>query len=158
MNYCSWENISCKYILKKIFPYIKVSRALKIIKTNKRLRNKLDISLYHYQYYYFCTLFKTVNIESIKDILNSIYLQSFPEDIKLDLALNYIKNRKLFKDEYVYLNIDDKITKYFIKKMEEKKLKPDFKYIFGNVENINNELTEIKYSKVFQILILLHLI
>ncbi len=147
MDYCSWENISCKYILKKIFSYIKVSKALEIIKVNKRIRYNLDITLFHYQYYYFCTLFKEVNIESINDILNSYYLQSFPEDIRYDLVLNYIKNRKLFKDEYVYLNIEDKITKDFIEKIKGKQINNDFKYIIGNIEDKKIDQTNImKYN------------
>ena len=146
MDYCLWENISCKYILKKIFSNIKVSRALEIIKANKRIRSNLDISLFHYQYYYFCTLFKLVNIESFNDILYSYYLQYFPEDIRYELALNLIKNRKLFKDEYIYLNIEDKISKDFIEKIKEKQIN-DFKYIIGNIEDKKkNKSTILKYN------------
>ena len=49
-------NISCKYILKKVFSYRKVKRALKILNINKGIQDKLEISLYHYQYYYFFIL------------------------------------------------------------------------------------------------------
>ena len=148
MNYYVWENISCKYILKKIFSNIKVSKALEIIKINKRIRSNLEISLFHYHYYYCCTLFKTVNIESINDILHSHYLQSFSEDVKYDLALNLIKNRKLFKDEYAYLNIDNKISKDFIQKIKEKQIKNDFNFIIGNIEEKNRyESTKKQYNK-----------
>lgn len=148
MDYSLWENISSKFILKKNFSYIKVSRALIIIKTNKRIRSNLEISLFHYHYYYCCTLFKTVNIESINDILYSHYLQSFPKDVRYDLALNLIKNRKLFKDEYAYLNIDDKISKDFIQKIKEKQIKNDFNFIIGNIESKKkDESTKIKYKE-----------
>ena len=147
MDYCLLENISCKYILKKIFSYIKVSKALEIIKLNKRIRSNLEISLFHYQYYYFCTLFKSIKVESIDDILHSYYLQSFPLDVRYDLAFNYIKNRKLFKDEYVYLNIEDKIIKDFTEKIKAKQIENNIKYIIGNIEDKQNDKSsKMKYN------------
>ena len=147
MDYCLWESISCKYILKKIFAYLKASNALKIIKKNKKIKSVLEISLFHYQYYYCFILFKSVTIESIDDILYSYYLQIFPENVRYDLALNLIKNRKLFKDEYVYLNIDDKIGKDFVQKIKEKKIINDFNYIIGNIEQKKyDESTKKNYS------------
>ena len=53
-----WEKISCKYILKKIFSCLKVTKALKIIKLSEKIKTRLDISLFHYQYYYHFVLFK----------------------------------------------------------------------------------------------------
>ena len=126
-----WQNISCKYILKKVFSYIKVPRSLEIIKANKEIQDKLEISLYHYQYYYFFTLFKTEKIESINDILYSPYLKIFPENIKYELILKLIEVKKLFKNDYIYLDINDKNIIPLIKKVEEKK---NINYIIVNIE------------------------
>ena len=131
------EQISCKYILKKIFSLIKVTKALNIIKLNKEIKEKLDISLFHYQYYYFFILFKAEKIETIDDIINSPYLKIFPENVKYELIIKYIEAKKLFKNEYIYLNIKDNNNISLIKKFKEKKF---FNYIIGNIE-------EQKYSE-----------
>ena len=87
-NKSLWEEISSKYILKEIFSYLKLQKSLEIIKINKKLRNIYDISLFHYQSYYFFTLFKNVKIETISDILESSYIDIFPEDVKYDKKIN----------------------------------------------------------------------
>ena len=77
--------------------------------------------MFHYQYYYCFILFKAVKVESINDILHSHYLKSFPEDVRCNLPLKLIG--KLFKEEYVYLNINDNINPAFIQKIKEKQKK-----------------------------------
>ena len=147
IDYCSWEYISCKHILKNIFSYLKVPKALKMINTNKKIRTTLEISLYHYQYYYFFILFKLIKVESINDILYSHYLNIVSEDVRYYLALNLIKKSKLFKDEYVYLNIDDKLSKNFIRKIQKKQIKNNYNYIIGNIEEKEyNKSTAINYN------------
>ena len=147
IDYCSWENISCKHILKNIFSYLKVPKALKMINSNKKIRTTLEISLYHYQYYYFFILFKLIKVESINDILYSHYLNIVSEDVRYYLALNLIKKSKLFKDEYVYLNIDDKLSKNFIRKIQKKQIKNNYNYILGNIEEKEyNKSTAINYN------------
>lgn len=134
MDNYTWENLSCKYILKIIFSYLKVNKALNIIKPNNKMRNILDISLSHYQYYYFCSLYKAVKIESINDILSSPYLEFFPENERYEQVLKYIENRKLFKNENIYLNIDEKSNLAFMNYLKEKPIKKGLNYIIGNIE------------------------
>ena len=124
MNNRIWEKISTKYILKYIFSYMNIPRALKIIKTSKKIRAKLEILLFHYQYYYFCILFKTIKIESFENLLNSPYLTKFPEDVIFELILKFILSKKLFVNDYIYLNIDDKNSISFAQqlKLKEKKI------------------------------------
>ena len=123
-----WEKVSSKYILKKIFSLMKVPKALNVIKLNKEIKEKLDITLFHYQYYYFFILFKNEKIETIYDIINSPYLTIFPENVKYELILKYIETKKLFKNDYIYLNFDN-IS--LIQKLKEKKY---LNFIIGNIE------------------------
>ena len=37
-----WKNISCKYILKQLFSFLKVTKALKIIKSSEKIKARLD--------------------------------------------------------------------------------------------------------------------
>ena len=86
-----WKNISCKYILKQLFSFLKVTKALKIIKSSEKIKARLDISLFHYQYCSFFVLFKKEKIERIEDILESSYLKIFPDDKKYELILKFIE-------------------------------------------------------------------
>ena len=134
MDNGTWENISCKYILKLIFSYLKVNKALNVIKLNNKMRNILDISLSHYKYYYFCSLYKTVKIETFNDILSSPYFEYFPENVRYEQALKYIEKRKLFKNEHIYLNIDAQSNLTFMKYLEENQIKKCLNFIIGNIE------------------------
>ena len=135
-----WEKISCKYILKKIFSCLKVTKALKIIKLSEKIKTRLDISLFHYQYYYFFVLFKKEKIEKIEDILESPNINIFPDKTKDDLVLKFIESKKLFHDEYLYLNIDDKNTISLFSKLNEKKTNKGINYIIGNIEEKNIDI------------------
>ena len=109
--------ISSKYILKNIFSYLKVIKALKIIKSNKKIRTKLEIPLFFYQYYFFFSLFKAIKIESLDDILNSPYLEYFPKDAKYELLCKFVETRKLFtENDYIYLKFDDRDKISFMRK------------------------------------------
>ena len=148
MDNHTWENISSKYIFKKILSYMKISKALNIIKINKKIQANFDILLFHYQYYYFYILFKNTEIKTINDILNSPYLEFFPEDVRYDLIFQFIEKRKLFKDEYLYLNFDKKNNRDFLKILTEKKKNNSLNYIIGNIEEEQNyKDTEDNYNK-----------
>ena len=163
MNNSLWEEISSKYLLKCIFSYLRVPTTLKIIKISKKIRTILEISLFHYQYYYFFGLFRILKIETIYDIINSPYLKIFPEDTKYELICKFIEARKLFTDDYLYLKIDDTKELSFIQNLTKKQIKNTFNYLFGNIEYIsfnenhyntyidyyhNNILNIIKINKI----------
>ena len=130
-----WEGISSKYILKEIFSYLKLQKSLEIIKINKKLRNIYDISLFHYQSYYFFTLFKNVKIETISDILESPYIDIFPEDAKYELIWRLIEKRKLFKNDDFYVIKNNKRNVLLTQKLMEKWKNKDLNYFFGGIED-----------------------
>ena len=43
------EKIKSSYFVKKIFYYIDESRKLKIVKYNKKMQNKIDLSIINYR-------------------------------------------------------------------------------------------------------------
>ena len=126
------EKISCKYIIKSIFSYIKEIRALKIIKINKKLIEKCEIDISTYQTNSLYNLFKNTKINNIHDILNFPYLDFFPENIKNRIVSQIINEEKFFND-YIYINVDDIKSISFLLKLE-KEQKKDFKYIIGYKE------------------------
>ena len=149
-----WENILSKYILKKIFSYIKVTKALKIIKLSEKIKTRIDISLFPYQYCFFYSIFKKEKIEKIEDIIESPHLKMFPDDTKYELIFKFIEAKKLFHDEYSYLNIEDKNIIYLLQILNEKQINTSFNYIIGNIEekkeidkyiekNYHNNITKI---------------
>jgi len=100
-----FEKIKTKYIRKTIFSYIKLPTLLKLLIPYKRLRNLLEITDFHYQYYYVLLVFKTINIETINDILFSDYINILPEDSKYKIIIKLINKRKLFINKPIELNI-----------------------------------------------------
>ena len=136
-----WEEISSKYILKEIFSYLKLTKSLEIVKINKKLRNIYDISLFHYQSHYFFTLFKNVKIETINDILESSYIDIFPEDVKYELIWRLIEKRKLFKNDDFYIIKPNKRNVLLTLKLMEKRKNKDLNYIFGGIikDAVDNE-------------------
>ena len=125
-----FEKISSKYIFKNIFSYIKVETSLKLLKTCKNIRKILGITLFHYQYYYFFILFKHVKIETLDDILNSPYIQMFPENTKNELICKLIGKRKLFSNIKI-----NNISLPIIQKLIEKKM--------------NNCLIEVEQNELY---------
>ena len=129
-----WENIKSKYILKNIFSYLKVTKALKIIKPSEKIKARIDISLFHYKYCCFYVIFKKEKIEKIEDILESPNLKIFPDDTKYELIFKFIEAKKLFRDEYLYLNIDDKNIISLLSILNKNQINTSFNYIIGNIE------------------------
>ena len=88
-----------KYLLNYILSYINEKTKLNLVKFNKKLRLKLDITLYSYQKFYFNSII-TYTLFSNKDILNKIYdketlnklISEFENDIK-----GIYENKNLFK-------------------------------------------------------------
>ena len=88
-----------KYLLNYILSYINEKIKLNLVKFNKKLRLKLDITLYSYQKFYFNSII-TYTLFYNKDILNKIYdketlnklISEFENDIK-----GIYENKNLFK-------------------------------------------------------------
>ena len=146
--------IKSKYITKKIFSCLKVPTILKFIKTNKNIRDNLEITIFHYQYYYIFNLFKHIKINTIFDILNSAYIQILPENTKYEIIWKLVERRGLFKNQpiplgkgyycmptsYISQN-KKKINNFFIC---NEQYFSDFSYFLKN--NINKIIHEISLN------------
>jgi len=56
-----FEKVRSNFIYKRIFEYMKKNKTLEIIKYNKRLQNKLNLSINDYKDY--CQLYSSIEIE-----------------------------------------------------------------------------------------------
>ena len=81
-----FDNLKCYYLLKKVFDIMKKNKSLKIIKYNKKLQNRLNISINDYKEY--TQIYSLIEIE-----------------LKLDLN-KYNNNDK-------FINISDNKKDYF---------------------------------------------
>ena len=77
-----------KYILQIIFSYIKSKTKLKIIKFNKKLMSKLDITLYIYQKHYFYSIVTETLLE------NKNFLKKKFDEKTLDKLISEFENDK----------------------------------------------------------------
>ena len=104
-----FDNVKSYYILKGIFDNIKKKRTLEIVKINKKLQTRLDLSINSYKKY--CQLFSSIEI-----------------DLKIDdNKYNKFINISQKKREYFHIYFDDsdeEIKRNFLKKYENvKKIK-----------------------------------
>ena len=75
-----------KYILAKIFSHQKYSKELNIIRYNKKLQTKLDISLYSYQKKYFESIMTPALLNNTEILLQSnIFVKKTLDKLKFDL-------------------------------------------------------------------------
>ena len=83
------DNINSKYILKKIFDNINKEKAFKIINYNKKLQNKLDISIKDYK--------------ELFEIESTIEIEIIPKKQEInDLAFNWFINNT--KNMHIFFN------------------------------------------------------
>ena len=144
--------ILSNYCLKSIFDFIERNRVLNIIKYNKKLQKKLDVSKYDYirkiiekkylyiyskptlyQYLYENNIIKTLNIEKIHDLINKI-----TEDYKTkyDFQLKETKDDKtllLNKQIDFTSKVLDNVFHLSISKLEKVKIPIS---AFKNLESI----------------------
>jgi len=125
------NNINCKSILKMIFEYILNRRKLKIIKYNKQLSNKLDITLEDFENYKLLKEFVKNYNTDIKDI-DIIDLPLFQKSLgnKGLKDLSEINFKELKKLNLIDNNISD------IKILEKVK--------FNNIEELYLSRNKIK--------------
>ena len=75
-----------KYILAKILSHLKCSKELNIMRYNKKLQSKLDISLYSYQKKYFETIMTPALLNNTEILLqNNIFDKKTLDKLKFDL-------------------------------------------------------------------------
>ena len=91
-----FENIKSKYILIKIFDNLPKKKMLKIIKENKAIQNKLEISLNDYMKY--------------SEIFNPIEIEIIPI---ADIFAKFIKRPKEEEKSYFHLYFNDEKEEIF---------------------------------------------
>ena len=134
------ERISSKYLIRTLFSYLKIGKSLKIIKINKKLMERIDINLFHYQLYSLYSSFKYTKIDNINDILDSPYMALFPDNVKCEVIYRLMKKKKLLQN-YNYINIyeDQKVS--LIMKLINK-FNYDFKFIIKDNDFPNYKINE----------------
>ena len=111
------ENINSKYILSKIYDIMPKKKKLEIVKYNKKIQNRLNLSVNDYEEY--CKIEieiipikdkygKFVNINENDKLYYHIYFNDNKEEIKNKYRINEEDGET--KHEY-YIEEEDKVTK-----------------------------------------------
>ena len=97
-----FENLKSNFIFKKILEYMKKNKSLEIIKYNKKLQERLNLSINHYKEYYLPIEIelhiadnkygKFINISDKEKEYYHIYFNNSNEEIKRN---NLNKNEKV---------------------------------------------------------------
>ena len=140
------SNIHSKYSFQELFSFISEKRKLKIIKKNKYLNKKLDISIIDYKKYFFQKKIEYYgyyrikdNYEELKNYLNNIILN--------EEELNDLLSYCLSKNEYFNLSLSDEQFDFIFKNSyfeENMRIDIDYlneEYIPKNVLIKDNTLT-----------------
>ena len=101
------KNIKSNYILSKVYANVNKKNTLEIVKYNKKLQNRLNLSINDYQEYY-----ELIEIEII------------PNKNKYGQFININENEKLYYHIYFNDNKEEIKNKYYIKEGDKvKKIK-----------------------------------
>ena len=108
-----------KYLLKEIFSFIDSKRELNLIKYNKKLMSKLDITLYTYQKYCFL---KLINPASLEDKSLMLKYNFFDKQTLNKLYADFENYKTSIYDNIDLFNKTTNITKFL---KNPKKMKPN---------------------------------
>ena len=102
------ENIKSKYILSKIFDFISKKKKLEIVRYNKKIQNRMNLSVQNYKEY--SETFTPIEIEIIptKDEYGEFI--NINKDDRLYYHIYFNDNKEEIKNKYE-INKKDKITK-----------------------------------------------
>ena len=143
-----------KYLLKEIFSFIDSKRELNLIKYNKKLMSKLDITLYTYQKYCFL---KLINPASLEDKSLMLKYNFFDKQTLNKLYADFENYKTSIYDNIDLFNKTTNITKFL---KNPKKMKPNllelnlseiqnlelYCIILTNLEKLSlNKITHIKF-------------
>ena len=104
------DNIKSKHILKEIFEHIKKNKALEIIKINKKIQNKLNLTINDYKEY--SELFTPIEIEiTPKASINKIFNNFINLTDKEEEYYHIFFNDRKEEIKKFWLNEEDKVTK-----------------------------------------------
>ena len=140
-----FEDLKSDYFLQKIFEHIKKNKVLGIIKYDKKIQNRLNISIKDYKEY--SEIYSSIEIEIIP-IQNShgnfikikgdeSYYHIYFDDDEIETNYYSINYDDEIDAKYYYINNDDKISK--IKIIIDYQIK-SFEYLFDDcacIESVN---------------------
>ena len=148
------SNIYSKHSFQELFSFISEKRKLKIIKKNKYLNKKLDISIIDYKKYFFQKKIEYYGYYRIKDYYEE--LKNYLNNIILnEEELNDLLSYCLSKNEYFNLSLSDEQFDFIFKNSYfEKNIRIDIdylneEYIPKNILIKDNTLTN-KFVKVLK--------
>ena len=161
---CNLEMIQSRFILKKIFIYLKRNKFLKIINRNKNFQKKLDLSVRDYQEYNekysdieieilpaLRKYGKFINIDNYKDEASSFHI--YFNDSKEEVKLNNIDKKDKVKKIKIIIDYQIKSFSDLFKKCSCIECISFIKFKRNNITNINSMfygcdfLKKIKYFK-----------
>ena len=106
------ENIKSRYILSKIYDNMTIKKKLKIVKYNKRIQNRLNLSVKDYKEY--SETYSSIEIEIIPKKGEYGKFININENDKLYYHIYFNDNKEEIKNKYE-INKKDKVTKIKIK-------------------------------------------
>jgi len=124
------ESLKSKYILQKIFDNLSKDRAVKIIKFNKKLQERLDMINNEYQNYI--------------DYGSDIELEIIPDEMEYGQFININNEEKNYYHIYFDNNKEEIKRVYFNKNEPIKKIKIIIDYQVISFQNLFNSLKSIK--------------
>ena len=129
-----------KYLLKSILLFINKNSRLNLIKYNKKLMSKLDISLYSIQKEYFYSIITETLLDN-EDILNKIF-----DEETLNKLISDFENDKngIYEDKNIFEKITDLQTYITLQKAEKSPNKKLPNLIELNLCSIDN--IELPYT------------
>ena len=102
------ENINSKYILSKIYDNMTKKKKLEIVKYNKRIQNRINLSVKNYKEY--SETFTPIEIEIIPTKDKYGRFININENDKLYYHIYFNDNKEEIKNKY-YIEEEDKVTK-----------------------------------------------
>ena len=143
------ENIKSRYILSKIYDNMPKKKKLEIVKYNKRIQNRLNLSAKDYKEY--SETFTPIEIEIIPDKGKYGKFININENDKLYYHIYFNDNKEEIKNKYrikeevdvtiheYYIDEEDKVTKIkiiiFLFTIKYNRNKLDKKYILLKIKN-----------------------
>ena len=102
------ENINSKYILSKIYDNMTIKKKLEIVKYNKKIQNRINLSVNDYKEY--SETFTPIEIEIIPTKGKYGKFININKNDKLYYHIYFNDNKEEIKDKY-RINEEDKVTK-----------------------------------------------
>ena len=134
------ENIKSRYILSKIYDNMTKKKKLEIVKYNKKIQNRINLSVKDYKEY--SETFTPIEIEIIPIKVKYGRFININENNELFYHIYFNDNKKEIKNKYE-IDEEDKVTK--IKIIIDYQVK-SFNHLFWYIEYIES----INFKKIYR--------